>query len=118
MATKHIPIRTCIATGEKKSKNELMRFSLTNEGKVIVDPKDKAKGRGANLTMSADAFELAIKKRAFERALKLEKKLSEDEIAQLKKDFEEAIEERNFRKGNRAITIKVSKEEFEKVTKV
>jgi hypothetical protein len=118
MATKHTPIRTCIATGEKKGKNELMRFVLVKDtDKVFVDPKDQLKGRGANLSMNIEAFELAIKKRAIERALKLDRKLSVEEIEQLRKDFLKAIEERSFRKGNQAVTIKVSQEEFQKVQK-
>jgi predicted RNA-binding protein YlxR (DUF448 family) len=112
-----MPIRTCIATGEKRAKNELMRFVLTKEGKIFVDPKDQLKGRGANLSMNIEAFELAIKKRALERALKLKAQLTTEEIEKLRKDFIEGIEERNFRKGNQAVTIKVTQEEFEKVTK-
>jgi len=115
MATKHMPIRTCIATGEKRCKNELMRFVLTKDEKVHVDPKDQLKGRGANLSMNIEAFDLAIKKRALERALKLKRQLTTEEVTQLRKDFIEGLEERSFRKGNQAVTIKVSQEEFDKV---
>ena len=114
MATKHVPIRTCIATGEKKPKNELMRFVLSADGKIITDPKDQAKGRGANLSMNVEAFDLAIKKHALERALKYTKKLSSEEIENLRKEFQESIETRTFRKGNKSVTIKLSKEEYDK----
>lgn len=117
MATKHLPIRTCIATGKKCAKNELMRFVVGKDGKVLVDPKDQLKGRGANLSMNIEAFDIAIKKRALERALKLNRKLNAEEVEDLKKRFLEGIEERNFRKGNQSVTIKVSQEEFEKVQK-
>ena len=118
MATKHVPIRTCIATGEKKSKNELMRFVLTKDGNVVVDPKDRIKGRGANLTMTLDAFDMAIKKRAFERALKLNQTLGENEVKVLRQSFEEAIEERNFRKGNQAVTIKIKKNDLDNILNI
>ena len=114
MATKHIPIRTCIATGEKKGKSELMRFVLTPDGKLVVDPKDKEKGRGANLTMTLEAFDIAIKKHAFERALKLKHRLTEMEVEKLKKEFWDAVQERSFRKGNQSVTIKLTKEEYQK----
>jgi hypothetical protein len=114
MATKHIPIRTCIATGDKKPKNELMRFVLISGGGVIVDPHDRARGRGANLTMTNEAFDLAIKKRAFERALKLKNPFTQEEIVKLKEKFIDAIQEKQFRKGNQAVTIKLSKEEYSK----
>lgn len=114
MATKHIPIRTCIVTGEKKPKNELMRFVLTASGDVIVDPRDKAKGRGANMSMNVEAFDLAIKKRALERSLKLKSQLSVTKVAELREKFIEAIEEKKFRKGNQSVTIKLSKDEYDK----
>ena len=117
MATKHLPIRTCIATGKKCAKNELMRFVLGKDGKRLGDPKDQLKGRGANLSMNIEAFEIAIKKRALERALKLKRKLTAEEVECLRKSFIEGIEERNFRKGNQSVTIKVSQEAFKKVQK-
>jgi hypothetical protein len=65
--------------------------------------------------MTIEAFDIAIKKRALERGLKLNRKLTAEEVEGLKKSFLEGIEERSFRKGNQAVTIKVSQKEFEKV---
>ncbi|MCA9380176.1 DUF448 domain-containing protein, partial [Candidatus Dojkabacteria bacterium] len=38
---KHVPMRTCIATGIKLPKNELLRLVKTPEGVVKVDLKSK-----------------------------------------------------------------------------
>lgn len=115
MAIKHLPIRTCIATGIKLPKNKLIRLVRLENNTVKVDIKGKEKGRGANISMDINAFDLAIKKNLITRALKLNRKLKEEEISILKEEFINAIEYKKFRKGNKSVTIKVSKEELEKL---
>ena len=73
MAIRHVPIRTCIATGEKRPKNEMIRLVRIDSGEVVIDLKGKEKGRGANLTQTLEAFDLAVKKKIITKALKLEK---------------------------------------------
>ena len=111
---KHIPMRTCIATGNKLPKNELIRLVRTSEGQVKVDTRSKLEGRGANLTMSLEAFDLAVKKRAIFRALKLEKQLTQDEVIVLRQEFELAIVERQFRPKDKPVTIRIKKKDLEK----
>jgi len=110
---KHIPIRTCIATGVSKPKGELIRLVRLADEKVVVDLSGREKGRGANLDMNVEAFDLAVKKKAIERALKLEKNLTESDIETLREEFINALEERKFRKGNKPVTIRVAKEVLE-----
>ncbi len=105
-------MRTCIATGVKKPKVELMRLVKGVDGVVRVDPRSKLPGRGANITMTLEAFELAVKKRAIQRTLKLEKPLTIDETQELREAFEKAIEERIFRPNDKSVTIRVKKEDF------
>jgi hypothetical protein len=109
---KHEALRTCIGTGKEFPKKEMIRFVRKFNGEVVIDLKGKEKGRGANLSMSQEAFELAVKKKAFQRTLKLTKPLSEAEIANLRKKFAEAIEQKQFRPSNKPVTIKVSEKEF------
>lgn len=110
---KKVPMRTCIATGKKLPKSELMRFVKVESGEVKIDPNSKLKGRGANLTMTLEAFDLAIKKKAFQRALKLERTLSREDVEELRKEFEVQIEEKTFRPKNKPVTIRVSREKLE-----
>lgn len=111
---KHIPMRTCIATGVKKPKNELIRLVKMADGSVAIDLKGKERARGANLDMTIEAFDLAVKKKAIERALKLERNLTVEEIDKLRKDFLSAIEEKKFRADKKSVTIRVEKEELKK----
>ncbi len=117
---KHVPTRTCIATHVKKPKGEMIRLVRLPDPEdakksiVIVDASGKARGRGANLDSTVEAFDLAVKKRAIENALKIERKLETNEVQKLRDDFLKLLEEREFRKGKQPVFLKVSKAELEK----
>ncbi|MBL8015481.1 MAG: YlxR family protein [Candidatus Doudnabacteria bacterium] len=118
MQTKHVPIRTCIATGVKKPKQEMVRVVRVQNADspdfvIKVDPKGKERGRGASIDSTMEAFELAVKKHAIERALKLERHLNPEEVASLRKDFADLLEEREFRQGQKKVVYKVTREELE-----
>ncbi len=114
---KHVPMRTCIVTKEKRPKSELIRIVRTLEERIVVDIKGKLKGRGANILPDADTFEQAISKNALGRALKLDRKLSQEELSELRKQFAMAIEEKQFRKGKKTVRIRVDKKILNKVLK-
>jgi predicted RNA-binding protein YlxR (DUF448 family) len=80
---------------------------------IKVDNTGKLRGRGANITPNLAAFDIAIKTKALERALRLERKLTASELAQLRQEFANAIYEREFRQGQKKVTLKVSRQEFE-----
>ncbi|KXK26152.1 MAG: hypothetical protein TR69_WS6001001146 [candidate division WS6 bacterium OLB20] len=94
----------------------MIRFVRLPDGRVEVDLSGKKSGRGANMAMISDHIDLAFKKKAFERALKLESPLSSEDQDRLRSEFNEAIEQKQFRKGRERVTIKVSKQDFEKAT--
>lgn len=63
MATqKKIPMRKCVATNEMFPKKEMIRVVRSKEGEVSVDPSGKKSGRGAYLSKSVEAVEVAKKK--------------------------------------------------------
>ncbi|MEZ2121084.1 MULTISPECIES: YlxR family protein [unclassified Corynebacterium] len=68
-----IRIRTCIATRERKSDSHLLRVVVDTScsGHLVPDPVRRKPGRGAWLTPSLEALELAEKRRAFNRALRV-----------------------------------------------
>ena len=69
---KKIPMRTCIVTGEKLPKKELIRVVRTPEGNVVVDESGKVNGRGAYLKKSIETFEKAEKSKVLNRKLEVE----------------------------------------------
>ena len=58
---KKIPMRTCLITGEKLEKKDLIRVVRTPEGNVIVDTTGKANGRGAYLKKEISVIDKAKK---------------------------------------------------------
>ena len=69
---KKIPMRTCVVTGEKLEKKELIRVVRTPEGNVIVDETGKANGRGAYLKKDIETFEKAAKSKILNKRLEVE----------------------------------------------
>lgn len=95
----------------------MVRIVRNKEGKVFVDETGKIRGRGANLCENAECFKKAIKKSLIEKALNLEKKLSEEEVSSMFKDFERILYERDFRKGKKAVSFRINKEDLERINK-
>ena len=104
---KHVAMRTCIATGEKLPKKDLVRLVKTSEDKIIVDAWNKVKGRGANIKPTIEAFDLAVKKNAIVRALKFDQPLTSADLAKLKAKFTDIIAEKEFRPDNKPVKIKL-----------
>ena len=69
---KKIPMRTCVITGEKLPKKELIRVVRTPEGNIIVDDSGKANGRGAYLKKDIETFEKAEKSKILNKRLEVE----------------------------------------------
>ena len=69
---KKIPMRTCVVTGEKLEKKELIRIVRTKEGKVIIVETGKVNGRGAYLKLSLDVIEKAEKTKILNKKLETE----------------------------------------------
>ncbi|MCK2200421.1 YlxR family protein [Corynebacterium callunae] len=72
-----IRIRTCIATREHQPDTALLRVveDRDNPGVILPDPNRRMQGRGAWLTPSIAALDLAEQRRAFGRALRVSTKV-------------------------------------------
>ena len=64
---KHVPMRTCIACHETKSKRELLRIVHTPDDHVLIDATGKKSGRGAYLCARLSCWETAMKKKRLEQ---------------------------------------------------
>lgn len=62
-------MRKCVATGEMLPKKAMIRVVRSKEGEVSVDSTGKKSGRGAYVSKSEEAVELARKKNILERQL-------------------------------------------------
>lgn len=92
---KHIPQRTCIACRQTGAKRGLIRLVRTAEGEVMIDETGKQKGRGAYLCHNPACWAAALKRRALERALRLEALTAEslERVAAFARRLEETVAE-------------------------
>jgi predicted RNA-binding protein YlxR (DUF448 family) len=72
MKKRRVPLRTCIGCREIKPKSDLVRIVRTPGGEVRLDNNGKLSGRGAYLCLRKECYKEAIKKRALQRALKID----------------------------------------------
>ena len=82
----HIPERKCVLSGEKASRDGLIRLALAPDGTVAPDVRAKAPGRGAWIGVTKDVLEAAIAKGkltgALSRAFKTASILIPDDLPQ------------------------------------
>ena len=67
-------VRTCVGCRERAGKRELLRVVAGDRGsglEVVPDPTGRAPGRGAHLHPTAECLDLALRRRAFPRALRV-----------------------------------------------
>jgi predicted RNA-binding protein YlxR (DUF448 family) len=68
------PVRTCVGCRNRAAKHELLRVVADDLGEgleLVPDPRGRAPGRGAHLHLSSDCLALALRRRAFARALRV-----------------------------------------------
>ena len=69
---KKLPMRSCVVTGEKLEKKELIRVVRDNTNRVFVDLSGKANGRGAYLKKDKDVIMRAKMNKILDRKLEVE----------------------------------------------
>jgi predicted RNA-binding protein YlxR (DUF448 family) len=69
------PVRTCIGCRERAAKSELLRVTAGSDSDgrpaVVPDPAAIRPGRGAHLHPTPACYDLAVRRRAFGRALRV-----------------------------------------------
>lgn len=68
---KKVPLRKCVVTGEMLPKRSMIRVVRSKEGIVSVDPTGKLSGRGAYVSKSEEAVEIARNKNILGRHLEV-----------------------------------------------
>jgi predicted RNA-binding protein YlxR (DUF448 family) len=64
------PERMCIVTRERRAPEDLIRFVVGPEGKIVPDIRAKLPGRGVWVTARIEMVEDAVRRQAFSRGLK------------------------------------------------
>ena len=68
------PVRTCVGCRQRAAKRELLRVTAGSgadgQPAVVPDPDGTAPGRGAHLHPTPGCYDLAVRRKAFSRALR------------------------------------------------
>ncbi|MCY7401418.1 MAG: YlxR family protein [Nocardioides sp.] len=68
------PVRTCVGCRARAAANELLRVVAGSDAEgrpaLVPDPDHRAPGRGAHLHPVDECWQLAVRRRAFPRALR------------------------------------------------
>jgi predicted RNA-binding protein YlxR (DUF448 family) len=99
------PDRKCIATGEVQPKHGLVRFVVGPDAQVFPDILGKLPGRGMYVAADRDAIELAVKKKLFTRAAKMQVTVQDDLLDEVEKQLARRVVDLISlqRKGGRAV---------------
>ena len=84
MAEKKRPMRMCAGCMQSRPQSELLRIGCSDQG-LFLDPQYKAPGRGTYVCRDQKCFDLALKKHAITRNLKVS--ASESSIRELQEAF-------------------------------
>ena len=69
---KKVPMRSCVVTGEKLEKRELIRIVKDKNNQVFIDETGKSNGRGAYLKKDIAVIKRAQKSKILDRRLEIE----------------------------------------------
>lgn len=69
---KKIPMRSCVVTGEKLEKKDLIRVVKNKENEIFIDLTGKANGRGAYLKKDIEVINKCKKNKILDRKLGIE----------------------------------------------
>lgn len=86
MKKRKIPLRTCVVTGEKLDKRDLLRIVRDKDLNVNIDLTGKMNGRGAYIKKDLKVLDEAIKKKGLEK--KLECNISDEVYDEIRKILE------------------------------
>ncbi|MER7110966.1 YlxR family protein [Streptomyces sp. NPDC000229] len=75
------PERTCVGCRERAAKRDLLRIVLI-KGECVPDPRGTLPGRGAYVHPASVCLDLAVRRRAFPRALRVQGPLDIADVRQ------------------------------------
>ena len=93
MSMQHLDsVRTCVGCRQRATRKDLLRVVAGEQGtghRLGPDPAGRAPGRGAHLHPAPECLELALRRRAFGRALRVQGALDSAELEEFLRDLHE-----------------------------
>jgi predicted RNA-binding protein YlxR (DUF448 family) len=72
----HVPVRTCVSCGAKRSKKEMIRFVLGQDKQLVRDDSGRRAGRGAYACRVSSCIETLMNRRRFEKVFRIPREQS------------------------------------------
>ncbi len=66
----HKPVRTCVSCRAKREKDQLLRITLDDTFRLVIDDLKRRPGRGAYICMKASCRQRALEGNRLQRALR------------------------------------------------
>jgi hypothetical protein len=67
----HLPVRTCVSCGAKRSKKEMLRFVLGQDKQLVRDDSGYRSGRGAYACKVSSCIETLMNRRRVEKVFRI-----------------------------------------------
>ncbi len=111
-------IRTCIVSGKKQFKADMIRIVSFRGEPILIDLTGKKEGRGCYVSPDIANLEALTEKNGAKIARILKKAISKDEIEYLKTEFPKAVETKNFRpRQTKPVVLRIKRSDLEKIEK-
>jgi len=67
----HVPVRTCVSCGAKRSKKEMLRFVLSQDKRLLRDDSGHEAGRGAYACKISSCVEALMNRKRVETVFRI-----------------------------------------------
>jgi predicted RNA-binding protein YlxR (DUF448 family) len=106
-------IRTCIVTGEKHKKIEMIRLVSFRGEEIKIDLTGKSNGRGCYVSMDLENLDALTAKNGALLARVFRRQIKTEELEYLKSEFPKAVEEKAFRShATKPVVVRIKKEDY------
>jgi uncharacterized protein len=111
-------IRTCIVTGEKLNKADMIRIVSFRGENLQLDLTGKKEGRGCYVSAKQENLEKLLAKNASVIARNFKRQIRPEEIEYIKEEFPKLLEEKLFRpRISKPVAVRIKREDLEKIKK-
>ena len=77
----HIPMRTCVSCGKKRNKQELIRFVMNKEERLVRDDLGRYPGRGAYVCNAPSCLKKLLHHRGLHRVFRRGNALAPESVS-------------------------------------
>lgn len=109
-------VRTCIVTGEKHHKADMIRIVSFRGGNILLDLTGKKEGRGCYVSAKHENLEKLLEKGGSLIARNFKRQIKPEELVYLKEEFPKIVDEKFFRpRTSKPVAIRIKRDDLKKI---